>query len=215
MTKYYNRANACDRCGDKLFPHNARREFNEECNWTGKWLCNKCWYNTDYKKRSDSTNNLMKLVSDRRTGNQNPNSPNAKGDLFEILTEIRKDVRNLNKDNDNYHEPIDHSSDSYGKIPQTRGRLYDSYKQVWSFASFERDWHKEFHYVILYCVSEDGQVIERMYEIPKENLNPNGITITKHQLRKNSNTLYWYEKFRITDEKDIKRTNEIWKKLIG
>lgn len=36
---YYNRTNACDKCGRKLFPGKPaypRREYDEKGNWTGR-----------------------------------------------------------------------------------------------------------------------------------------------------------------------------------
>lgn len=47
--RYYNRTNTCDECGDKLITGKACREHNKEGNWTGRWLCNKC-YLKDYFK---------------------------------------------------------------------------------------------------------------------------------------------------------------------
>lgn len=48
---YYNRTNTCDnikddgnKCENKLEPGNALKEYNENGQWTGRWLCRTCYY---------------------------------------------------------------------------------------------------------------------------------------------------------------------------
>ncbi len=122
-------------------------------------------------------------------------------------------VKNLNIGNDNYEYPIDHSKDPELGIIQTKGKFYDSYNQIWEFGNFRRDHNKDFSVMICYCTNKNGTIIERIYIFPKKELiNRNSITITKFPLR-NSDTLYWYEKYRVTDEEEIKKVNKIWKKI--
>lgn len=218
MTKgiYYNRTNTCDICGNKLIPHNARRELDNKGNWTGRWLCNKCWVKFDYHKRLGTHHNIMKQLRDSRTGNLDPYSSKAKGDLFEELTCRWKGVKNLNIENDNYRSPIDHSPDELGIIYQTKGKIYDSINQRWSI-SFRSEHNAirngyRFDFVILYCASKDGKIIERIYIFPKEEvMMRTSITIVKNP----STWPPWYEQYRIKDEETMKKVNDIWKEIIS
>lgn len=224
-TGIYNDTNSCSRikengeiCGEKFDKVKALRERDKDGNETGRWICNKC-YMKDYDKKRDIKKEYReRYLSDRRTGNQNPNSTQAIGDLFERLTEIKKNVVNLNKKLDCYNTPIDHSADSEGRIPQTQGRLYNSKYGCWlGFGPLEREWNKKFDYMIYYCASEDGKIIERIYEIPKfETTGRTCISIYKNPMntRGTGPIIPWYEKYRVKDEEEIKKINDIWKKII-
>ncbi len=217
----YNSTNTCYRCKEKgietkLVPKKARREYNKEGKWTGRWLCNKCWQNFD----PDSRTNIRKSLANRRTGNQNPNSNQTKGDNFQELTCIWRStistipVEDLNKKLDNYRSPIDHSRDSELGIPQTKGKLYDHINRQWKFGDLKREWNKKFDVMIFYCASKDGKIIERIYIIPFEKEikdKRKGITILKNLTYKGCG---WYEKYRVTDEETIKQINDIWKRSL-
>ena len=97
------------------------------------------------------------------------------GDNCEELTSQLFGVDNLNKKNDKYSNvPVDHSPIPEGvlvkvgetlvdlseKVPQTKGRHYDHIQCQWSFGHFERDYGKDFDIYILYCLSQDGKIIE-------------------------------------------------------
>lgn len=219
---YYNRTNTCDRCRTKLIAgvNNPYREHNKEGNWTGKWICRNC----NQKYDPNSQHNKIKSVTNCRTKNQNPNSNRAKGDNFEQLTDIWLEPENLNKKNDNYNFPYDHGQimkhilvnigdktiDLYGKIPQTKGRFYNSIEDVWGVGC-SNEHGKIFDYLILYCTTEDGKYIERLYFIPKEEIEKRGgITIYKNPSKGG-----WYEDYRIKDEEIIELVNNIWKEIIG
>lgn len=213
---YYNRTNTCDRCKisfEKATGH-PYREYNKEGNWTGKWDCRSCWRKYD----PNSDHNVMKSLADRRTGNQNPNSSDVKGDRFQLLTCRWRStvstvpVEDLNKKLNNYHSPIDHSLDSELGIPQTRGKLYDSYNRRWLFGSFGREWNKKFDHEICYCASKDGKIIERLYIFPIEEIKDKrtSIGIVKNPI----NNIPWYEKYRVIDEKILKKVNDIWKEIV-
>jgi len=273
--RYYNRTNTCDRCREngietKLIPEIARREYNKEGNWTGKWLCgnthktikrynktntcDKCreedietkispgnaygqygengmrtgkWYcgncyRKEQYKNGNTNDNLINEMRDRRTGNLNPNSNQAKGDNFEELTCRWRStistipVENLNKKLDNYHSPIDHSRDSELGIPQTQGRFYNARNGLWSFGRLEREWEKEFDNMICYCASKDGKIIERLYIFPKKEIEKRkGIAITKNPTDCVGNyKIPWYEQYRVKDEETLKKVNNIWKEMM-
>lgn len=82
---------------------------------------------------------------------------------------------------------------------------------------------KGFRFKILYifCVSKDGKRVERIYEIPEIEIydqekdeGRTDILIVKNPLRKNSKTLYWYEKYRVTDEEELKKADKILKEIL-
>lgn len=135
----YNDTNTCtnikengNRCEEKLVPRKASKECDKKGNLTEKWICGNCYGRDHQKNNSNSTNNIIKSLRDRRTGNLDPNSSQAIGDLFEELTVRWRStvsivpVENLNIKNDNYSRgtPIDHSFDSELGLVQTQGRFY-------------------------------------------------------------------------------------------
>lgn len=217
MTTYYNRTNTCDRCGRDLNNSfgNPCREYDLKKNWTGNWLCGSC-YDNDYKKRPNSYSNILKSLSNRRTGNLRPDCNQAKGDLYEEVTIQWRGVENLNIENDNYNSSIDHSRDPELGIIQTKGRIYNIEYGWWPFSGLEREWNKEFNNIIFYCSNNDGTLIERIYIFPKiEIIKRKSITIYKNTTRGRYSTPFipWYEKYRIKDAKIIKKINEIWIKI--
>ncbi len=127
----------------------------------------------------------------------------------------------MNKKLDNYNSPIDHSIDSVLGIIQTKGRFYDSYNQCWT-QNFTHEHNAvakgfDFDVLILYCVSKDGKIIERIYIFPSEEILKR-ISITVYDDPKDrwkNSILPWYEEYRIDDEKVLLKVNEIWKHLTG
>lgn len=218
----YNNTNTCDRCREtSLIPTKAIREYDEKGNWTGKWICNKC-YMKDTRKKHDSYENIIKQMRPCRTGDLDPNSNNAKGNNFQELTCIWRSivstipVEDLNKKLDCYNTSIDHSLDSELGIIQTKGRFYNSKYSSWSH-SFN-NLHDavangfDFDHLIFYCANKDGKIIERIYIFPTEEvLKRISISIVKNPLR----GIQWYEHYRVKDEETIKRVNEIWKEIIN
>lgn len=151
---------------------------------------------------------LRKSLSDRRTGNLKYHR-HIFGDNCEELTCRWRGVKNLNKENDNYRSPIDHSRDQELGIIQTKGRLYDSIERRWhSDWSGEHD--KEFDNLIYYCASKDGKYIERIYIFPMEEVIKR---ITVVIVKNPSKGVQWYDLYRIKDEKVIVKINEIWKEI--
>ncbi len=207
LRKRYNDTNTCDRCGINfdIATGNPCREYDEKGNRTGKRLCHNCYEKFD----PNSQKNIIKSLRNRRTRSLNPNSSQAKGDLFEELTCQWIGVKNLNKESDNYKSPIDHSHDSELGIIQTKGRFYDSINRYWTFSCLERDWDKEFDNMICYCASKNGKIIEKIYIFPISEI----IGRTSIGIYKNSSRGEWYEKYRVTDEEEIKKVNNIWKKI--
>ena len=216
--RHYNLTDTCDRCQiGKLSPGKAHWEYDKYENETGKWICDECYRKFD----PNSFNNIHKSIRDCRTNNLNPNCSTAKGDLFQELTCRWRSivsiipVEDINKKNDNYNSPIDHSRDSELGIIQTKGRSYNSERRRYDFTSLDKDWEKKFDNYIFYCISDDGKVIERIYIIPLFEIKYKRtiVSIYKNPKRIRQGDL-WYEKYRITDEEVLKKANEIWKEII-
>jgi len=65
--------------------------------------------------------------------------------------------------------------------------------------------------------SADGNVIERIYIIPKKEIKGKRSSITIYKYRV-SGLLYkngWYEQYRVKDEEVMNKVNEIWKEIIS
>ncbi len=224
--KYYNNANICIVCRkennitDKsiLYPKNAFHNRYREC------VCKRCYRKEYYvrveKSDPNSTNNIIKSLADRRTGNLKDHS-NILGDDCEEITKNWLGVKRLSIEYDKYSGlPYDHSPapkgvsliigekliDLSGNILQTKGSTLLSRYKFWP-ACLKNEQCKKFDILILYCFSEDGNIIERVYAFPKDKV----INITSISIYKNHSKSYipWYEKYRIIDEDTLKKINQI------
>lgn len=209
---YYNDTNTCSRikdngeiCGKPLVCGNARRECNKVGVITGRWVCTNCWHRT---------------LSDSRTGNLDSNCSIAKGNKFQKLSNESKSLIDLNIENDDRHSPIDSIDPVTGLYYQTKGALYDRRSRSWhaNFKSERRALSKgfKFHRLIYYCASEDGKIIDRMYEFTEEEIkNRSSIEVSKNPTDSRKNPIIpWYEKYRVIDEEELNKVREIWKKII-
>lgn len=218
--KSYNKTNICPICRKEnnitddsiLYPHNACREYKSGKE-NGEWVCGN-HRRRDYQRYDpNSRNNIIKSLRDRRIGNLDPNSIHAFSDNCEELTCVWKGVKNLNKELDCYNTPIDHTRDPELGIIQTKGRRYNPQYEMWN-TDIGREHNKKFDVVIFYCISEDGKTVERVYIFPlDEIIKRKYITIYRYP-SKNSETLYWYKKYRIIGEDTIKKVNQIWKQIL-
>lgn len=217
---YYNRTNTCDRCREegkntKLVSGNSFREHNDDGKWTGRWLCKSC-YNKDYDKRPDSRNSAIKKLADRRTGNIDPNSNSAKGDIFEEVTCRIRGVKRLSIEDNNYGLHFDHSIDSELGIIQTKGSVYSTIDERWE-ANVTNEYGKEFDHLIFYCADKDMKNIERIYIFPRiEIIKRKTIGIYKNPMnsRGTRSIIPWYEKYRVRDNEFIVKVNEIFQMII-
>jgi hypothetical protein len=169
---------------------------------------------------------LSRSMSKRRSGNLDSNSSQAIGDNFEELTCIWRStisiisVQNLNKINDNYKSPIDHSIDSELGIIQTKGKLYGSKNEYWTtdckkeYNSYMKGF--KFDKLIFYCASKEGNNIDRMYIFPKEEiLKRKCIGIYKNPTDCTGRSkVSWYDQYRILDKEIVKQINNIWKYVV-
>jgi len=221
LEKRYNPTHSCDRCR-KNFNEVERlgktpvREYDDKGNWTRKWDCPACWE----KYSSNSKTNIMKSIGDRRTGNLDPNSPSAKGDKGEELLCRWKRYTNLNKKHDNYTIRRDCLDEDIGLYYQAKIASYDHTYKRWphDFRNLQNSIWLGFRFksLFLFCISEDGKRIERIYEIPEEEvIKGSGISIVKYRT---SGLLYkngWYEQYMFKDEEELKKVNEIWQRIIN
>lgn len=217
-----------------LYPYNVRYNINKEGRDTDERICSRHWHRNYQRYNPSSDNNIRKQMRDRRIGNLNdPDS--TFGDNCEELTAKLFGVKRLSVEYDNYELSLDHTPipketlveiggelvDLSGQLPQTKGRHYDSNYGGWSFTNLEREWYKDFDIEVLWCVSDDDSCIERGYIIIKKEIYNQETKegITSIGIYKNPTDSYgdpkisWYEKYRITDEKLIKKASNIWKEL--
>ncbi len=230
---YYNRENQCDniirvgcswrRCPNKLertSKGHPMREYDKNRDWTGKWLCQNCF--TNYSVWSKK--NTLKLLANRRTDNLT-NLNHIFADNCQKITCEWTGSEDLNKKNDNFNSLYDHSPiprhilvkmgklvDLYGKVPQTKGakltvlRIGMLEYEKWT-CKLRSELIKEFDYIIFYCISKDGDMVERIYIIPRSDLK------TTISIYRNSKYSRW-EEYRIRDECVIS-INSIWQEIVG
>ena len=221
--KYYNKTSVCPRCREEgnitddsiLYPKNSYHEKNKDGKETGEWICPRHW-RRDYNRYDPySTDNIKKSLRNCRKERQDPNCPMAKGEQdVDIACELYGYI-NLNKANDNYSSgsPIDCYDPKTGLYHQVQGRRYNYINMIWgNFSGLDEEWEKEFEDMILFCKSKDGKIIERIYKIPFEKeikKKRKGISIYKNPSRG-----VWYEKYRVRDEAEIERANNILKRKL-
>lgn len=182
----------CFRCGKNDLTSKSALKYKDD-----NWICNRCYH---------------KIRTNRRIGNLNHNQ--SLGDNCEELTVLWRGVKNLNIENDNFTNgtPIDHSKDSELGIVQTKGRTYNSKYKKWTLSSLDREWFKDFDHLIVYCISENGKNIERIYIFPSwEIIERKSINIYNSYQSRCS----WVEFYRIKEENILMKVNKIWNKIIN
>lgn len=181
---YWNKTNTCDKCGTKLVNTHPLREYDNNRNWTGKCLCQKCSYNSDF-----------------RDNNLDPNSDHGKGYIGEQVTCITRHLENLNIINNDFNSPIDHSIDLELSILQTKLSTYRIKKNNWSVNLInEIDGFgdlKEFDNLIYHCMDINMQNIVKDYIFPCEELiGRKSITITKDRKK----GFAWYDEWEVYEK---------------
>lgn len=211
-----------------LYPGNTMRDTNKNGNKTNIWICIRHGQIQYARNNPDSYNNIFKINTGCRSGNLDSDCSTAKGILGVRLTCSLFGVKSLDGENNNYKSPVDHSPISgtmllmigeklvylSEKILQSKTKWYDSKNCFWYFHFSGRrnlgEKNKKTDYVVCYCISEDGKIVERIYIIPKkEVIKQNGISIVK-----NPKNVPLYEKYKVTDSEFLKITNETWQEII-
>ena len=227
-SRYYSKTNICHRCKEDeritdknmitdisvLYPGNACREKYKDGSDTGEWVCCK-HYLRDYDRYNpNSITNIRKLIADRRTGNLTDDN-NIKGDRGQKLLCMWRGLSDLNIKNDNYcyrRDCLDEETELYY---QAKVAYYNPINGLWGQGfKHERNAIRDgfiFKNVLIFCVSEDGKTVERVYEIPEEEIvDRKGIVIYKNCSKGDQ----WYEQYRIHDEEELKKLNKIWKNIL-
>lgn len=218
--KRFNSTNTCYRCikdGKTIEEsqlHNPRREKDKDGNETGEWICINHWSRDYQRYNPESQENLIKSLRYNRTNNLDPNSCQAKGNNGEELLCQWKGFTNLNKKYDKYNTRIDCIDEKTGIYYQAKTSFYDQKHLSWDASTkyIQDSILKGFRFksLFLFCISKDGSIVVRIYEIPeKELLVKKGVYISK-----NPKDSSWYEKYRITDKEELKIVNNIWKNII-
>lgn len=217
----YNDTNICPRCREEnritetslLYPGNACREKDKDGKGIGEWICANHWRKHWQRYDLNSTNNLIKLMADCRTGNRDPDDESTKGDrTIDLACELYGYV-DLNKKYDNYTTEIDCQDPVTKMLYQIRGKIYSSKYGVWVIGTLEGEWRKDYEDMIFFCFSNDRKIVERIYRIPfKDEIKKKrkGAVIYKNPSR----GVQWYEQYRVKDEDEINKANEIWQKIL-
>lgn len=213
--KSYSKTNICNRCRDEnnitdksiLYPKNARHESGKISN---RYICQRHYFK-DQQRLPNSQNNILRSITNRRTGNLTDQRSIFSDNCEELTCRWRK-LKNLNIENDNYRSTIDHSKDKVLGIIQTKGAHLTGINEVWQFGYNETEHKKQYDNMILYCMSKDGLFVERVYIIPKKEIDiRKHITITKNPSK---NYFQWFNKYMFTDKEEIKKINKIWKEIL-
>ena len=222
----YNETGTCDNCRElgintKLLPGKAVREKDVSGNYTGRWLCIKCYgkihYHNFYKYNPNNQWNSLKKIVNCRTGNLDPSCSTAKGKKSQKLACKLYGWIDLNEENDNYKVPIDCYDPKTGFYHQVQGHNYNSLEGLWPFTHFDREWKKKYEDMVCFCLSKDGKIVERIYIFPKEEIDKRtiiGVYKTSTD-RWGNKKIHWYEQYRVKDEEELKRANSIWKAIVS
>lgn len=67
----------------------------------------------------------------------------------------------------------------------------------------------------MFCVSADGKIIERVYEISEEEVEKRSTAaIYKNPMRGTRSIIAWYEKYRVKDLEELENINKIWNEIL-
>lgn len=229
--KIYSDDNICPRCREEniitdksiLYPRNSFRDTDKNGKRTDEWVCKRHGERNYKRYDHNSLENIKKSMSACRMMSLKYHNQII-GYKCEKLTEKWTGAKRLSIEYNKYTQlPIDHGPitghihimmgdklvDLYGKVPQTKGHSYNSTHNRWAI-DIRNERNKKFDILIFYCISEDGKTIERIYIFPKEKMINKGITISKNS----SKGSQWYEECRVTDEDELNKVDEIWKRSL-
>lgn len=219
----YKIGNICPRCIEEnnvteksvLYIGNVCREKDKDGAETGECVCHDHWARNYQMYSPNSCNNVKKSIANCRTGNQNPNHSNTKGDIdVEVVCELYGWI-NLNKRYDKYNTEIDCFDEKTGLLHQVRGICYNPKYGSWGFSHLEEEWYKKYESMVCVCKSEDKKRIEDMYEFPLKLLKE--LLIKGISIKCDSERPYrrgWYEKYRIKDEQKLMMANDILRRIL-
>lgn len=186
----------CNKCGKtgnyKDIPY---RYYDNREIWDRKtFLCKRC--------KAEDYNNERKSIIDFNTGNLDKNSSSGKGIIGEVVVAKVRNIDILSIKFNNFTLILDLSFDKeYGNI-QVKIRMWRLKRKgnwkcgAWSSIGFDVAY--DFDTLFVICISKDGNNIDRIYAIPRDELS--GITgITIYENTSPSRGSKW-EKFRIGEK---------------
>jgi hypothetical protein len=180
----------CYKCGCRA----ERRERDNNGVWTRKYIC-MTHYRESYKERPNGNfyKNNLKILSNYRTGNLDPNCTTGKGYIGQKVTCKTRNIEDLNIKNNNFNCPLDHSIDSELGILQSKIAYFEIKYNRWHVCT-RSEKGKIYDYIIIYCVENDH--IVRGYIIPEFKIEQyTSISISKTPNR----GIQWYEEYRINN----------------
>ncbi len=229
----YSKNNICPRCREEksitdksiLYPRNANHDTDKNGNKIDEWVCKRHSLRNYHRYDPDSYSNIRKSMTAHRIGGLKDHTK-ILGDNCEELTSILFGAKRMSVEYDKYSQlPLDHLHipngvsaiiggklvDLCGKIPQTKGRQYSPEHRWWMFS----DMQQNCDIMICYCISEDGDYIERIYVFSKEKIPGTHIAILKHDPNGNPYRIEKYKDSRVIDEKFLDNANNVWKEIIS
>lgn len=181
----YNKKKKCSRCGSTktLVRYDGKEdwygEYDDKKNWTGGYLCNKC-YSSEYQERPDSQRSLMKDIADSRIGELSIYDSSGFGLIGEaVVAKVRKlDIISIKIDK--FNARFDLSNDPEYCIIQVKIRsLQESLgSQIYEFWTLHIS-NYDFDHLFVLCVSFDMKNIERLYIIPRKEIDTMSLSIYK------------------------------------
>lgn len=166
---------------------------NEKGDWDGKsYMCYWCWGKNYQRNNPDSQHNILRSISNCRTGEYNVDNTNLKGLIGElIITRVHK-AKNANIDDDNFKSKFDLIDDYKYGIVQVKTRSLYLKKYEWYY---DIGIDSEFDTLFLVCMDENEpwNKVSRIYAIPnKELFGKTSVTISLNGIK--------WEEFRINEK---------------
>lgn len=161
-------------------------------------LCHKCWDEYYRKNNPNSHPNLVKSITNIRTGNLNRNSEKGKSIIDQAVVAKILNIEDLNIKKDNFAYYIDLNDDKLGKI-DVKGsiprccRAGYSERDKWTF-----DTRMKIDCDTYICIGYDfkRRNIEAVYIIPNEGWIS---SLTKLTITRNASKISKYDEFQIED----------------
>lgn len=201
----------CYICGRDLSfgDDTGRRDYDDNDNWTGKWVCTKC-YSEKLRRLPDSYQNIIKSIANIRTGNIVVGSKSYLTIISQAVIAKFYMIDDLNIKTDNFNYYIDLESKDHGNIDVKAGKLTknDGY-DCWMFNT-KKERKIDIHTFI--CIGFDNNLesINVVYIIPDEELTSNsGICIYKNTVRSIKYDMY------DVDSEHYNNICQHWRKFLG
>lgn len=165
----------CHKCGiEPPYTTQWHLDYNDIGNWTGKWLCHKCYNKYD----PYSSNNKQKLETLWRNKEIDKYSNVGIGFIGQSILAKKFNIIDCNIKTDNFNSKFDlYDPNKYGKI-QVKTRTLNKDYGIWGGITLNEECNFDTLFII--CMSNDMKNVERVYIIPELELyGERSITIYK------------------------------------